>query len=142
LGIQSIAARLVPTYIQNLETKVLINSGASGNFITKAEVTRLGFYKVLIKPLEASRADGKALYRRARTITYFMLPETIMIRIYQETIIFYILYILSVPIILGRSWLKKHKPTIDWKTFQPIFEQCQYTYQHTFKEVEFRPVLQ
>jgi hypothetical protein len=102
LGIQGIAVQLVPTYIQNLETKILINSGASGNFITKAEITRLGFYKILIRLLETSRADRKALYRRAGTITYFILPETIIIRIYQEIIIFYILYILSVPIILKR----------------------------------------
>jgi hypothetical protein len=140
LGTQGIAARLVPTCIQNLETKALINSGASGNFITEAEVTRLGLYKVPIRPLEASRADRKALHGRAGTINHFTLPETMMIGMHQETITFYILYTLSAPIILGRSWLRKHEPTIDWKTFQPTFEQCQYAYQHAFKEVEFGPM--
>jgi hypothetical protein len=102
LNIQDIAIQLILIYIQNLETKVLINSRTSGNFITKAEITRLDFYKVLIKFLKASRTDKKAFYRKARTIIYFIFLETIIINIYQEAIIFYILYILLVLIILKR----------------------------------------
>jgi hypothetical protein len=39
LGIQGIAVQLVPIYIKNQETKVLIDSGASGNFVSKKEAT-------------------------------------------------------------------------------------------------------
>jgi hypothetical protein len=39
LGIQGIAVQLVPTQIKNQETKVLIDSGASGNFISKEKAT-------------------------------------------------------------------------------------------------------
>jgi hypothetical protein len=102
LGIQGIAARLVPTYIRNQETKVLINSGASGNFVSKEEATRLGLYLVQIVPVEASRADRKAFQGQARDITYSILPETIIIGIYQEVVTFYIFYKSAVLIILGR----------------------------------------
>jgi hypothetical protein len=37
LDIQGIAVQLVPIQIKNQETKVLINSGASGNFVSKEE---------------------------------------------------------------------------------------------------------
>jgi predicted aspartyl protease len=82
LGIQGIAVPLVPIYIKNQETKVLIDSGASGNFISKEEATRLGLPLVQIIPVEASRADRKAFQEEARDITYSILPETIIISIY------------------------------------------------------------
>jgi hypothetical protein len=102
LGIQGIAARLVPIYIKNQETKVLIDSGASGNFVSKKEATRLGLHIVQIVPIEASRADGEAFQGQARDITYSILPETIIIGTYQEVVTFYILYKSAAPIILGR----------------------------------------
>jgi hypothetical protein len=102
LGIQGVAARLVPIQIKNQETKVLIDSGASGNFVSKEEATWLGLRLVQIVPVEASRADRKAFQRQARDITYSILPETIIIGIYQEVITFYILYKSAVPIILKR----------------------------------------
>jgi hypothetical protein len=102
LGIQGIAARLVPTYIKNQETKVLIDSGASGNFVSREEATRLGLYIVQIVPVEASRADRETFRGQAKEIIYSILPETIIIGIYQEVVTFYILYKSAVPIILGR----------------------------------------
>jgi predicted aspartyl protease len=102
LGIQGIAVRLVPIQIKNQETKVLIDSGASGNFISKEEATRLGLYLVQIVPIEASRADREAFQGQARDIAYSILPETIIIGIYQEVVTFYILYKSAVLIILGR----------------------------------------
>jgi hypothetical protein len=36
---QGIAVQLVPIYIKNQETKVLIDSGTSGNFVSKEEAT-------------------------------------------------------------------------------------------------------
>jgi hypothetical protein len=102
LGIQGIAARLVPIQIKNQETKVLIDSGTSGNFVSKKEATRLGLYLVQIVPVEASRADREAFQGQAKEITYSILPETIIISIYQEVVTFYILYKSAVPIILGR----------------------------------------
>jgi hypothetical protein len=102
LGIQGIAVQLVPTYIKNQETKVLIDSGASGNFVSKEETTRLGLYLVQIVLVEASRADREAFQRQARDITYSTLPETIIIGIYQEVVTFYILYKSAVLIILER----------------------------------------
>jgi hypothetical protein len=102
LGTQGVAVQLVPTQIKNQETKVLIDSGASGNFISKEEATRLGLYIVRIAPVEASRVDREAFQGQARDITYSILPETMMIGIYQEVVTFYILYKSATPIILGR----------------------------------------
>jgi hypothetical protein len=102
LGIQGVAVQLVPTYIKNQETKALIDSGASGNFVSKEEATRLGLYLVRIVPVEASRADREAFQGQARDITYSILPETIIIGTHQEVVTFYILYKSAVPIILGR----------------------------------------
>jgi hypothetical protein len=102
LGIQGVAVRLVPIQIKNQETKVLIDSGTSGNFVSKKEATRLGLYIVQIVPVEASRADREAFQGQARDIIYSILLETIIIGIYQEVVTFYILYKSAVPIILGR----------------------------------------
>jgi hypothetical protein len=102
LGIQGIAVRLVLILIKNQETKVLIDSGTSGNFVSKEEATRLGLQLVQIVPVEASRADRKAFQRQARDIAYSIFSETIIIGIYQEVVTFYILYKSAVPIILGR----------------------------------------
>jgi hypothetical protein len=102
LGIQGIAVQLVPTYIKNQETKVLIDSGTSGNFISRNEATRLGFYLVRTVPVEASRADREAFQGQARDITCSILLETIIIGIYQEVVTFYILYKSVALIILGR----------------------------------------
>jgi hypothetical protein len=81
---------------------VLIDSGASGNFISKEEATRLGLHLVRIAPVEASRADGETFQGQAKEITYSTLPETIMIGTHQEVVTFYILYKSAAPIILGR----------------------------------------
>jgi predicted aspartyl protease len=102
LGIQGIAVQLVPIYIKNQETKVLIDSGASGNFVSKEEATRLGLRLVQIVLVETSRADREAFQGQARDITYSILLETIIIGIYQEVVTFYILYKSATPIILGR----------------------------------------
>jgi hypothetical protein len=102
LSIQSIAVQLVLIYIKNQETKVLIDSEASGNFVSKDKTTRLGFYLIQIVPIEASRADREAFQRQAKDITYSIFLETIIISIYQEVVTFYILYKLAVPIILRR----------------------------------------
>jgi hypothetical protein len=102
LGIQGIAVQLVPTQIKNQETKVLIDSGALGNFVSREEATRLGLYIIQIVPVEASRADRKAFQGQARDITYSILLETIIIGIYQEVVTFYILYKSAIPIILKR----------------------------------------
>jgi predicted aspartyl protease len=88
LGIQGIAVQLVPIQIKNQETKVLIDSGASGNFVSKEEATRLGLYLVRIVLVEASRTDREAFQGQARDITYSILLETIMIGIYQEVVTF------------------------------------------------------
>jgi hypothetical protein len=78
LGIQGIAARLVPIYIKNQETKILIDSGVSGNFISKEEATRLSLYLVRIVPVEASRVDREAFQGQAQDITYSIFLETII----------------------------------------------------------------
>jgi hypothetical protein len=102
LGIQGIAVQLVPIYIKNQETKVLIDSGVSENFVSREEATWLGLYLVQIVPVEASRADRKAFQRQAKDITYSIFLETIIISIYQEVVTFYILYKSAIPIILGQ----------------------------------------
>jgi hypothetical protein len=140
LGTQGVAARLVPTRIKNQETRALIDSGASGNFVSKEEATRLGLRLVRIAPVEASGADGEAFQGQGRDITYSTLPETMMIGTHQEVVTFYVLHKSAAPIILGRSWLKKHEPTIDWKTFQPTFEKCRCHHSETFTEIEFGPM--
>jgi hypothetical protein len=102
LGTQGVAVQLVPIQIKNQETKALIDSGASGNFISKDKATRLGLYLVKIIPVEASRADRKTFKGQAKEITFSILLETIIIGIYQEIVTFYIFYKSAVPIILGR----------------------------------------
>jgi hypothetical protein len=103
LGIQGIAVRLVPIYIRNQETKVLIDSGASRNFVSEAEAIYLKLQLVPIVLLETSRADGKTFQGRAGAIIYFILLETIIIGNYTETITFYILRTSAALVILGRS---------------------------------------
>ena len=62
MGIQGIAVQLVPIYIKNQETKILIDSGTSGNFVSKDKATRLGLYLVQIVLVEASMLGIKGIH--------------------------------------------------------------------------------
>jgi hypothetical protein len=92
----------------------LVDTGADDNSISQSTATELNLDLIeLITPMAiglASSIDSNDL-----TITHRTVPLQLHIGKHVETISFYVVPHLSLPIFLADSWLTKHNPTIDWK---------------------------
>ena len=103
------------------ECKALVDSGASTCYISEDMANRIGCFQVkLIKPKKLELATKSAcIYARLRT-------EEIEMRIgtHKETLTFLVVPGLQDELILGKSWLVKHNPSIDWTTNLITFDRC------------------
>ena len=90
----------------------LIDSGADGNFMNTSLVSELHLVPAQLKtPLEARALTGA----RFSQITHVTPPVSLLISgNHQENLVFHMLDSPTAPIVLGRPWLVKHNPHIDW----------------------------
>uniref|UniRef100_A0A8C4ZXL3 Gypsy retrotransposon integrase-like protein 1 n=1 Tax=Gadus morhua TaxID=8049 RepID=A0A8C4ZXL3_GADMO len=90
----------------------LIDSGADGNFMDTSLVSELNLVPAQLKsPLEARALTGA----RFSQITHVTPPVSLLISgNHQEDLVFHMLDSPTAPIVLGRPWLVKHNPHIDW----------------------------
>jgi hypothetical protein len=93
---------------------VLLDSGATHNFIDSRTVTQLHLGTRLLKqPLSASNIDGTL--NKAGTITHFC-NLTIQTKDHSQILGFYITNIGSDRMIFGHPWFKVFNPIINWTT--------------------------
>jgi hypothetical protein len=94
-------------------TRCLIDTGADDNAICEALATRLNLPLVaLLSPMVIGLAsDSKNNDVR---ITHKTTPLQLHIGKHVETISFFVVPNLSLPIFLSDTWLVKHNPDIDW----------------------------
>ena len=94
--------------------RCLVDTGADDNAMAQSTATELGLALVELSiPITvglASSSDTNDL-----TITHCTVPVQLHIGKHVETITFYVVPHLSLPIFLADSWLAKHNPAIDWK---------------------------
>ncbi len=109
---------LLPVQLLTSESSVtvsaLVNLGSSGNFISKALLTRLNLpRKRQPWELRVETIQGKPLGRGR--VNYQSTPLTMRIGcLHEETISFLVLEGPTVDIILGRPWLTQHSPEVRW----------------------------
>jgi hypothetical protein len=105
-------------------TKVqgLLDSGATGMFINRQFVRELGITgRRLAQPLAVFNADGTL--NRSGVITE-EIDLFMMVDDHKELVTFKITNLGRIPLIVGHSWLKKHNPTIDWRTGAIEMTRC------------------
>ena len=99
----------------------MIDSGASGNFISTSTVSRL---EIATQPkkngYELMAVDGSAL----PGVTEETVPLSLVTQRHREDIILDVVEMANHHIVLGMPWLRQHNPVIDWKTRVLRFEQC------------------
>jgi hypothetical protein len=96
------------------ETRALLDSGATHNFIDKRTINSLGLGTcTLPHPLQVNNVDG-SLNQEGSITQYcnlWILPRSKVIKLG-----FYIANLGSDCIILGHPWFKTFNPSIDWST--------------------------
>ena len=99
----------------------MIDSGASGNFISTAAVTR---FRIATKSkehgYELMAVDGSAL----PGVTEETLRIELVVQSHHEDIILDVVEMANHHIVLGMPWLKQHNPTIDWRSKVLRFQGC------------------
>ena len=99
---------------------VLVDSGASGNYISRQLYNTLG----------TGRRHKWQLYqltianRQTELVCYKTQPMKIVTRHYTETIHLDIIKLATQDIYLGMPWLKKHNPVVNWRTGVLMFRNC------------------
>ena len=99
-----------PVRMGRVETKVLLDSGASVNCIDEKLMNRVG--GVLDR-----RMPGALYYPDQRQADVRGTTElSIYTKGHNEKIRFWVVRGLEVPALVGRPWLRSWNPTIDWRT--------------------------
>ena len=112
--------------IRRRHLRIMIDSGATGNFMTKKVADTWG-YKMQLKaePFKLLVVDGEAISSNQGMVTLETVPlEMTMLRGHKETIQFDIVHMDNHACILGVPWLKKHNPQIDWRDEKLEMSRC------------------
>ncbi len=119
----------------------MIDSGASGNFMTPKYAKRHKLQTQTKKhPYELRVVDGTLISQNNGEVNQETHPLTTRIHDHEEVLQFDIVNLGRHDIILGRPWLRKHNPQINWKTENIQFSNCRChehdnSFQHTTKDV-------
>ena len=110
-----------PISINGVRTVAIVDSGASGIFISAKLVEKSGLTtRKKADSYELSVVDGSQLDRVDKETQ----PLPVAIQQHHETITFDIVTMAGHDVVLGMPWLKKHNPNIDWETRGMKFERC------------------
>jgi hypothetical protein len=107
----------------------MIDSGATGNFISPTAVSKMGLRtQVKMEPYTLRTVDGSTIDQDNGIVRV----ETPHLRMsmhqgHEETISFDVVPLGGHQVILGMPWMKKHNPTIDWTRETIRFERCSCT---------------
>ena len=106
---------MIPVIVNGQRTVAIIDSGATGNFISK-DLVRSADLPIRKKKqqYDLQMADGLILSTGRVDEETASLPVTI--QRYHKEITFDVVGIATHHVILGMPWLNKHNPGINWKT--------------------------
>ena len=95
-----------------LQVPALLDSGSDANFICPTLVRRLGISTVpLASPVRPCAITGAQLEEVRRTTV----PVQVLVSgNHQEEIVLLVMSSPRVPLVLGRPWMRKHNPQVDW----------------------------
>ena len=103
---------VIKGFIDNFQVSVLIDSGATHNFISSSLIDPSLLSST---PHKVSLADGKSIKHLGSVDKYLILGD------YKDSLKFEVIEI-SFDVILGQPWLAKLNPSIDWKNKSLKFE--------------------
>ena len=106
-----VVASKINACLNDAKIEAMIDSGASENFISKEFVDKNGIFRIKLKnPVKIELAT------RAKSILILYETEDIKMNIgnHSEVLRFLVVTGLQEDLILGRPWLNKHNPVIDW----------------------------
>ena len=110
---------LLDGVVFNTRSSFLLDSGASHNFISSTFLKRLG-RKGLVKP----SADSVHLPNGATLSSGSILPSVrINLSGFTDAPTFHVLPLDAFDIILGKEWLSRHNPDIDWVSHRVIINK-------------------
>jgi hypothetical protein len=108
--------------LQGKPVTAMIDSGASGNFITQDTVERNQLPTQRKNQAYRLRVvDGTTTQGTVDTETQLI---TTAVMTHREVIRFDVLEHANYPVILGKPWLRLHNPTINWRTHTIQFTDC------------------
>ena len=103
-----------------VQTYALVDSGASGNYISRQ----------LYNILSTGRRHKRQLYQltmangQTELVCHKMQPMEIVTRHHAERIHLNIVKLATQDIYLGMPWLKKHNPVVNWRIGVLMFRNC------------------
>src|SRR3954467_7965235 len=116
--------------------KILIDSGAMGNFISKQAADRFSFALSNVSNIPIVFANGATgVCNKAALATYLRFEN------HEEKIDLRVVSLPHHDIILGQPWLEKWNPDIDWKNHQIKFASTQPETPLKVKKMEETAVL-
>lgn len=126
--IKSTNSSYVPLYVfvvlkfnQCLEkVRAMIDSGASTNFISSSLVEKLNVFKRKIMGRTLQLAVGRQITKLRHETDKIIMS----IGNHEEEISFFVLKEMNEDLILGKSWLEKHNPVIDWMKGEMELSRC------------------
>ena len=103
-----------------VQTYVLVDSGASGNYISRQLYNTLGTGKKhKQQPYQLTIVN-----RQTELVCHKTQPMEIVTRHHAERIHLDIIELATQDIYLGMPWLKKHNPVVNWRTGVLMFRNC------------------
>ncbi len=128
------------TPVNSITASALVDSGSSGNFISQDLLSRLRLPRRRhLRALRVETVTGKPLGRG--WVKFESPPMKLKIgNLHEEEITFLVLEGPTVDIILGRPWLIRHSPEIQWES-SDIIRWSEYCRQHCLKDIPGPPRL-
>lgn len=90
--------------------RVLVDGGASGNFISRATLTRVGLKATAkLAPDQVQLADGSTI-----SSDDFVPGASFSVGTLSDRDKFHVVNLRDLDVVLGKPWLNRHNPHIDW----------------------------
>ena len=114
--------------LNHAPVRILIDSGAMGNFVSAQTADHFSFALHDVSPIPISFANGTTgTCNKAISAAYLCLEN------HEESLDLHVVSLPHHDVILGKPWLEKWNPHIDWQTHQ-------ITYPETIHTLETLPI--
>jgi RNase H-like domain found in reverse transcriptase/Reverse transcriptase (RNA-dependent DNA polymerase)/Integrase zinc binding domain/Chromo (CHRromatin Organisation MOdifier) domain/Retroviral aspartyl protease len=121
--------------LNNKPCRALLDSGSTDNFISKSLVTRMGLQtQANEEQFRIKFADGRACQCDSVVSVAVSFQEM------RETMIFNVAP-LDQQLILGKTWLRKHNPSIDWVTNKVVLRTEEREDLHLISALQLKRML-
>ena len=113
--------------LRGKKLKLLIDCGATGNYISPRTVSRINIPFKSITPYSLEVVDGTKINYQEGVIDQGTIPSKLVTPDGHTSFVqFDIALIGKHEAILGMPWIKEHNPEIDWNAGTVQFSRCNY----------------